>query len=60
MTDDRGPATEAELQAELAALLQRARNSGVDVRGGWECRSDDGQPDWDVVVTALQADGGQD
>lgn len=60
MDSDRGPATEAELQAELQALLRRARDSGVDVRGGWECRSDERASDWDVVVTELAADGGQD
>lgn len=59
MTDDRGPATDAELQAELAALLRRARDSGVDVRGGWECRGSDGQSDWDVVVAELQSDASQ-
>ena len=57
MTDaDRGPATEAELRGELEALFQRARDRGVDVGGAWECRSDADGPDWDVVVTELQAD----
>jgi|AntRauMinimDraft_4_1070384.scaffolds.fasta_scaffold00015_20 hypothetical protein len=57
MTDDaRGPATEAELHGELEALLQRARDRGVDVRGGWECRSDADSSGWDVVVTELRAD----
>jgi len=59
MTDGgRGPTTEAELHAELAALLRRARAGGVDVRGGWECRHDDEAVGWDVVVTELQAHGG--
>lgn len=55
MDDSRGPGTEAELRAELQALLRRAHDSGVDVRGGWECRSDGS--DWDVVVTELRAAG---
>jgi hypothetical protein len=58
MSGDRAPVTEDELQAELEALLRQARESDVDVRGGWECRSGDGAPDWDVVVTELRTDGG--
>lgn len=50
------PATEDELNAALRLLLERAAANGVDVRGGWECRT--GQSDWDVVVTELAAADG--
>ncbi|SEW12984.1 hypothetical protein [Halobacterium jilantaiense] len=53
--DDGGPATAAELRAELTAVLRRASDSGVDVRGGWEC-DDGGSVAWDVVVTELRTD----
>lgn len=55
MTDDRtGPTTPSELNAELASVLRRARDNGVDVRGGWECRNNDGSPDWDIVITEVE------
>jgi hypothetical protein len=55
MTDDSaGPTTGAELSADLQALFRRAHNNGVDVRGGWPCRSSRGYPDWDIVVTEVE------
>ena len=55
MTDgDAVPASAAALNAELAALLRRARDNGVDVRGGWTCPADADAPDWDVVVTEVE------
>jgi len=52
-SDGGGPATAAGLRAELTAVLRRARDSGVDVRGGWECDGG-GAAGWDVVVTELR------
>jgi hypothetical protein len=53
MTDGEGPASGAELQAELQALIRGAYTNGVDVKGGWECRNSAAHPDWDVVVTEV-------
>lgn len=57
---DDAPNDEAAFQAELRALLRRAHESGVDVAGGWECRNDEGRPDWDVVVTEVAKPDGSD
>lgn len=57
-TDD--PAAESELQDALATLLQRAHENGIDVRGGWACQNGSDQPDWDIVVTEVAADGASD
>lgn len=51
--DETSVATEAELNAALVGLLERAAANDVDVCGGWECRTE--QSDWDVVVTELAA-----
>lgn len=52
MTDRaRVPASEQELNAELAELLRQADTNGVDVEGGWDCPDDSARPEWDVVVT---------
>jgi hypothetical protein len=57
---DDAPDGDAEFRADLRALLRRAHESGVDVRGGWECRNGDGDPDWDVVVTEVEKRGDSD
>ncbi|WP_136717543.1 hypothetical protein [Halorientalis salina] len=46
--------SQAELHAELRALLLRAHANGVEVKGGWDCRNGDDRPDWDVVVTEVE------
>lgn len=54
MTPEGPPVTSEDgLAAELEALLVRAHDNGVDVEGGWACRSSRGYPDWDVVVTEV-------
>ena len=59
MTDDGTTVTtDAELNAAMVTLLERAAANGVDVRGGWECRTE--QSDWDVVITELALDHGAD
>jgi len=50
-TEDRMTATEFE--AELAALLNRALDSGVDVRGGWDIDVDE-EFDLGVEITAIE------
>jgi hypothetical protein len=52
--------TTAELNAALERLLVRATENGVDVTGGWECRTEQDRTDWDVVVTELAAADGAD
>lgn len=54
MTADETPlSSEAALSTELEALLTRAYENGITVRGGWECRNGPEHPDWDVVVTEV-------
>ena len=47
-------ASKEELNAELNALLRRAYESGIDVKGGFECRNGVEHPDWDVIVTEVE------
>jgi hypothetical protein len=49
--EERSPET---LNAEMKRLLQEAYDSGIDVKGGWECRNGDQHPDWDVIVTEVR------
>lgn len=59
MTAEESPfSSEGELQAELQSLLRRAHMSGLDVEGGWACRNGDEHPDWDVIVTEVEKNGG--
>lgn len=46
--------SQEELNEELKALLRRAHNNGIDVRGGWECRNGEEHPDWDLIITEVQ------
>lgn len=46
--------SDAELRTALRTLLKRANANGVSVEGGWDCRNDDGDPDWDVIVTEVE------
>ena len=46
--------SEEELNEALKALLRRAHENGIDVRGGWECRNGEEHPDWDLVVTEVR------
>lgn len=54
MTPDKTLITsEAELNAAIKQLLRSAHSNSVSVSGGWECLTDDQQPNWDVVVTEV-------
>lgn len=55
MTDGEPPSTEAGFRRDLQSLISRAHEAGVDVAGGWECRDEEGRPDWDVVISELQS-----
>lgn len=55
-TDEPTITTADELQSELGALLRAAHAAGVDVEGGYDCRNGDDNPDWDVLVTEVEAD----
>lgn len=55
MTAEEPPLTsKAELSAALQALLVRAYENGIDVKGGFECRNGAESPDWDVLITELE------
>lgn len=58
--EDDEPTTEAELLAELRSLLRRAHANGVEVEGGWACPNGDDHPGWDVVITEVEQQIGQD
>ncbi len=49
-------ASPEQFNAVLAAMLARAREGGVDVRGPWVCRGDGSTPDWEVAVVELAVD----
>jgi|AntDeeMinimDraft_6_1070357.scaffolds.fasta_scaffold14841_2 regulator of protease activity HflC (stomatin/prohibitin superfamily) len=53
-TDETLPSSEAELRAELRALLRRAYDSDLEIEGGWDCRNGTDYPDWDVIVTEVR------
>ncbi|MEE6208574.1 hypothetical protein U3A55_00165 [Salarchaeum sp. III] len=53
MKRDSDPTNEEEFHDELRTLLAAAHERGVDVRGGWDCRFDNG-PDFEVVVVEAQ------
>lgn len=58
MTSEETPITsKVELREELKALLRRAYENEVDVKGGFACRNGAEHPDWDVVVTEVKKNG---
>ncbi|ADJ16421.1 hypothetical protein [Halalkalicoccus jeotgali] len=46
--------TDEEFNTALNALVQEAYANDVDVEGGWECGTNDGEPDWDVVILEVR------
>lgn len=56
MTDDAPITSESELAAALGSVLQRGREGGIGVSGGWEAPTNDGHDVWDVVVTEVHRD----
>lgn len=57
MTENPQLTSREEFRAELHAVLRRAYEDGIEIKGGYECRNGDGHPDWDVVVTEVDKDG---
>ncbi|MDS0297977.1 hypothetical protein NDI76_04415 [Halogeometricum sp. S1BR25-6] len=55
---DRTVRTASEFNAALRALIESAHDNGVDVEGGWECRTPPDAPDWDVVVVEFSGRAG--
>lgn len=53
MTHDNEPADASSFRDALSRLVHNAHENGVDVRGGWECESETGDPDWDTIITAV-------
>lgn len=45
--------TPEEFHQTLRELLLTAHANGIEVAGGWECRSGGSAPDWEAVVTVL-------
>jgi hypothetical protein len=46
--------TPEELNTELATVIRRTNENGVDVRGGWECPNGPESPGWDVLITEVE------
>ncbi|MFB6070992.1 MAG: hypothetical protein ABEJ76_08200 [Halanaeroarchaeum sp.] len=45
---------EPTFERALAAVVRTATENDVDVSGGWAVHTDDGSPDWDVVITWVE------
>lgn len=50
----KGVTTEEEFDAALSGLVRSANANDVDIEGGWEYRTADGEPDWDVVILEVR------
>lgn len=63
MTDDslfdEAITTDESFERLLTALIAAARRNDVDVSGAWECRLDDGGPNWEAIITALARTDGE-
>lgn len=47
-------ATADEFERALKKLLQSASENGIDPAGAWEYRTDDGLPNWEIMVLELE------
>jgi hypothetical protein len=45
--------TSKAFNAALTKLVYDADKQGIDLEGGWECRTPAGHPNWDVVILEL-------
>jgi hypothetical protein len=55
-TTDQTVATDEEFSDALNSLIQEAYANGVDIEGGWECRTTAERPDWDIVILEVEKD----
>ena len=53
-SEDLSLSSKEELSAELKALFRRAYESGIEVKGAFECRNGAEHPDWDIIVTEVE------
>lgn len=60
--------TEEAFDTALQQLVQAAYANGVDIEGGWECRTTTDDPDWEIMILEVAkkdtqgldaADGGE-
>lgn len=60
--------TDEAFNTALQKLVQTAYANGVDIEGGWECRTTTADPDWEIMILELAkkdsqergtADGGE-
>jgi ketopantoate hydroxymethyltransferase len=45
--------TEEAFTTALRNLVQAAHANGVDIEGGWECRTTTEDPDWEIMILEL-------
>lgn len=57
---DNDTLTEDDFESILEQLLVSAFDNGIDPRGSWEYRNGDSHPDFEVMVTELMKDSGND
>ena len=50
MTTTQAPKTDEELHEQLEVVIRSAESNGVDIEGGYEFRTTDHRPDWDVEI----------
>ncbi|KYH23989.1 hypothetical protein HAPAU_40680 [Halalkalicoccus paucihalophilus] len=49
--------TEEAFTTALQKLVQAAYANGVDIEGGWECRTTTDDPDWEIMILELAKKG---
>ena len=53
MTATRAPETKAEFHDRMRTLVQGAESHDIDLRGGYVVQSENGQHDWELVLTRI-------
>lgn len=49
----RRPETEAEFREQMATVIRRAEDNGVNVEGGYQFRTTKDRPDWSMEIVRL-------
>lgn len=52
--------SDEEFEAVLAEVVRKAIEADVDVRGAWELRTDRAPQEWEVLISELASDLGDD